>query len=78
MKHNLLASRFSEALPHAVVAALIALLVGLALAALIDWAARRKEDAIVEEIKHRCLEGVLAGFIEGFLGALIFAGMSLT
>lgn len=65
-----------EAFLHAGAAALIAPLVGLALAALIDWVTRRQSHAIVHEMSHRCLEGVLGGTIEGFLVALVIAGVA--
>jgi hypothetical protein len=66
MSHSL-----SEAITHAATAALIAPVVGLALAALIDWASRRRNDAVVSEMLHRCVEGVLGGAIEGFLVTLV-------
>lgn len=65
----------AQAVPHAATAAMIAPLVGIAVAALLDWAERHKANAIVTQILHRCIEGVAGGAIEGFLAALILAGV---
>jgi hypothetical protein len=67
-----------EAIAHAATAALIAPIVGLALAALIDWLSHSQKHAVVSEMSHRCIEGVLGGAIEGFLVSLVIIAVSHT
>ena len=56
---------------HALLASGVALFVGLACAALLDWASRHKKDATVHAIFHRCIESVIGGAIEGSVVTLL-------
>jgi uncharacterized membrane protein YdcZ (DUF606 family) len=58
------------------IAPFIALMVGLSLAALLDWLSRRQKNAIVEKIAERVFECLIGGVIEATIVGALVAGMS--
>ncbi|HEX3535009.1 MAG TPA: hypothetical protein VHT23_12410 [Gemmatimonadaceae bacterium] len=72
-------THMADAAWHAVAAGLVAPIIGIAFAALLDWLPhfRGQEYATVRHMSHRCIEGLLGGAIEGFAVTLIIAGISI-
>jgi hypothetical protein len=70
-------SHLWEAAKHAFGAAMIAPIIGIALAAVLDWIPKFPKDATVHGMLHRVLEGVLGGALEGFIVTLVVAGVSI-
>ncbi|MBV8547363.1 MAG: hypothetical protein JO093_01275 [Acidobacteria bacterium] len=69
----------TETFHHALFAAIVAPVIGIAMAALLDWLRHpfKEPDAIVREIRHCLVEGVIGGGLEGYLVVLIIAGIKV-
>lgn len=70
-------THLSSAAWHALTAALLAPIIGIAFAAILDWLPSFPENATVRSMLHRCVEGFIGGAIEGFAVTLIIAGVSV-